>query len=81
MLSFGISEIQSKPSLMKSITVAKIVDRRAHRDLGYFISEKYAAYLEDILKKIERDERIAKLEKIKAGTDWEFVESDLDDEL
>ena len=81
MLSYGITEIQSKPSLIKEMSLAKIVDKRAHKLLGYFISEKYTSYIHDIIQKIEEEERIAKLHKIKEHTDWEFLESGIDDGL
>ena len=81
MHSYGISEIQSKPSLIKNMSLAKIVDKRAHRLLGYFIAEKYAPYLDEVIEKIEKEERLAKLKKIKKSTDWEFLENGVDDGL
>ena len=44
MLTYGITEIQSKPSLIKSMTVGEIVDRRAHKTLGFFIAAKYISW-------------------------------------
>lgn len=81
MLSYGISEIQSKPSLIKQFSLAKIVDKRAHKLLGYFIAEKYAVYLDEVIDKIEKEEKLEKLRKIKNSTDWEFLESGIDDGL
>ncbi len=81
MLTYGITEIQSKPSLIKSMTVAEIVDRRAHKSLGFFIAAKYEEYIKDAIKQIEREEKLLKLKKIKNSTDWEFLESDIDDGL
>lgn len=40
MLSYGIIEIQSKSSLIKSMSVGEIVDKRAHKVLGFFIAAK-----------------------------------------
>ena len=81
MHSYGISEIQSKPSLIKEMSLAKIVDKRAHKLLGYFIAEKYTSYVDEIIRKIEQKERIEKLKKIKEQTDWEFLENGIDDGL
>ena len=81
MLTYGITEIQNKPSLIKSMTVGEIVDRRAHKSLGFFIAAKYEEYIKDAIKQIEREEKLLKLKKIKNSTDWEFLESDIDDGL
>ena len=40
MLIYGITDIQNKPSLIKSIDFAQIVDKRKNITLGYFISSK-----------------------------------------
>jgi len=81
MLTYGITEIQSKPSLIKSMTVGEIVDRRAHKSLGFFIAAKYEVYIKEALERIEREEKLLKLKKIKNSTDWEFLESGVDDGL
>ncbi|PHS41845.1 MAG: hypothetical protein COB07_02050 [Sulfurovum sp.] len=81
MLSYGITEIQSKPSLIKSMTVGEIVDRRAHKSLGFFIAAKYEEYIKEAMERIEREEKLLKLKKIKHSTDWEFMESGVDDGL
>ena len=41
MLIYGITDIQNKPSLIKSMDIAQIVDKRKNITLGYFISSKY----------------------------------------
>jgi len=79
MLSYGITDIQSKPSLMKTMLLGKIIDKRAHKSIGYFISSKYEKYLTELIAKIEKDEQLEKLKKIKTSTDWEFLESGVDD--
>jgi len=81
MLSYGITEIQSKPSLIKSMSIGRIIDKRAHKPLGFFIAAKYEKYIEEAMKKIEDEEKMIKLNKIKASTDWEFLESAVDDGL
>lgn len=79
MLTYGVTDIQNKPSLMKAMDVAEIVDRRAHATLGYFISSKYAGYIKPILEQIDRDEKMSKLHRLKNHQDMEFVELGVDD--
>ncbi len=81
MHSYGITEIQSKPSLIKSMSIGKIIDRRAHKALGFFIAAKYEKYIKEAMNKIEHEEKILKLNKIKESTDWEFLENGVDDGL
>ncbi len=81
MVSYGITDIQNKPSLMKEMEVSEIVDKRANKRLGYFISSKYKDLIEPILKEIEREEKIAKLKKLKEHQDLEFAEIGVDDGL
>ena len=81
MVSYGITDIQNKPSLMKEMDVSEIVDKRANKRLGYFISSKYKDMIEPILKEIEREEKIAKLKKLKEHQDLEFAEIGVDDGL
>jgi len=79
MVECGISEIQAKPSIFKELTISKIVDKRKHQDIGYFISSKYEKFIEHIIKDIERKEKIAKLKKLKKYQDLEFLEVGVDD--
>ena len=74
MLTYGVTDIQNKPSLIKQIDFAQIVDKRAHKNLGYFVSSKYEDYIKPIIEKIDRDEKIAKLNKLKEHQDLEFIE-------
>ena len=54
MTTYGVTDIQNKPSLIKAIDIAEIIDRRKHTTLGYFISSKYffQQYLKLALTKI-----------------------------
>ncbi len=61
MIEYGITDIHTKPSILKENSAYKIVDKRKHQDIGYFISNKYENMISDILKKIERQEKISKL--------------------
>ena len=79
MVTYGVTDIQNKPSLMKAMDVAEIIDRRAHTRVGYFISSKYENFILPIIEKIEKQERLAKLHKLKNHQDLEFVEVGVDD--
>ncbi len=79
MLTYGISDIQNKPSLIKAMDIAKIIDRRKNITLGYFISSKYNEIIKPIIEKIDRDEKLAKLHKLKNHQDLEFAELGVDD--
>jgi len=74
MVECGISEIQAKPSIFKELSISKIVDKRKHQDIGYFISSKYEKFIDKILKEIEKKEKISKLKKLKKYQDLEFLE-------
>lgn len=50
MITYGVTDIQNKPSLIKKMDVAEIIDRRAHTTLGYFISSKYDSYIKPIIE-------------------------------
>ncbi len=79
MLTYGITDIQNKPSLIKAMDIAEIIDRRAHVTLGYYISAKYDSYIRPIIEKIDREEKLAKLHKLKNHQDLEFAEIGVDD--
>ena len=81
MLSYGITDIQSKPSLIKSMDVGEIVDKRAHTTIGYFISAKYENYIKPIIDRIDREEKLDKLRRLSAHQDLEFAELGIDDGL
>ena len=61
MLTYGVTDIQNKPSLIKMMDVAEIIDRRAHTTLGYFISSKYEKQIRPLIEKIDREEKLLKL--------------------
>jgi hypothetical protein len=79
MLTYGITDIQNKPSLIKAIDIAEIIDRRKHITLGYFISSKYEKQIRPLIEKIDREEKLAKLNKLKQHQDLEFAELGVDD--
>ncbi len=70
-----------QPSLFKKMTISKIVDKRKHENLGYFISEKYKNMIVDVIKEIEKKEKMAKLKILKKHQDLEFLELGIDDGL
>ena len=79
MTTYGVTDIQNKPSLIKAMDIAQIIDRRKHTTLGYFISSKYDNYIKPIIEKIDREEKLEKLNKLKQHQDLEFVEIGVDD--
>lgn len=79
MLSYGITDIQNKPSLIKSMGIGEIVDKRAHTVLGYFISSKYESYLRPLIEQIDKEEKIKKLKILKKHQDLEFAELGVED--
>ena len=81
MLSYGITDIQTKPSLIKKMDIGKIIDKRAHTTLGYFISSKYYNLIAPIIKQIEKEEKLNKLKLLKAHQDLEFAELWVNDGL
>ncbi len=81
MLSYGISEIQTKPSLIKQMDMGKIVDKRAQVTLGYFISSKYYDMIMPVIEKIEKEQKLKKLKLLKTHQDLEFAEVGVDDGL
>jgi len=81
MIEYGITTLQTQPSLFKQMTISKIVDKRKHQSIGYFISSKYEDIISDVIKKIEHQEKILKLQKLKQHQDLEFLEVGVDDGL
>ena len=78
MIEYGITTLQTNPKLFKQMTISKIVDKRKHKDLGYFISSKYENIIANVIKEIEHQEKIAKLQKLKQHQDLEFLEVGID---
>lgn len=79
MTIYGVTDIQNKPSLIKAMDIAEIIDRRKHITLGYFISSKYEKQIRPLIEKIDREEKLAKLNKLKQHQDLEFAEFGVDD--
>ena len=81
MLEYGITALQTQPSLFKQMSISKIVDKRKHEDIGYFISAKYEDMIAEVIQKIEKKEKIEKLKILKQHQDLEFLELGVDDGL
>ena len=79
MLEYGITALQTQPSLFKEMGLSKIVDKRKHVDIGYFISVKYKDMIASVLEEIEKKEKFKKLYKLKEHQDMEFLEVGVDD--
>ena len=80
MIKISISEIQKKPSVFKNEEILDIVDKRDNKKIGIFIPKKYEKYFNLILKKIEKEEKLKILKKIKEIDDdmssWDEVVGD-----
>jgi hypothetical protein len=81
MITYGVTTIQNKPSLLKEMDLAKIVDKRAHKNIGYFIPAKYEKYIIATIEEIEKAEKIEKLKRLRKHQDIEFLELGVDDGL
>ena len=81
MTKYGITEIQTKPSLIKSMNISEIVDKRKHITLGYFISAKYEKYILPVIEQIDKEEKLAKLKRLKSHQELDFAETGVDDGL
>ena len=79
MVSYGITDIQMKPSLIKQMDIGKIVDKRANTTLGYFISSKYDKLITPVIEQIKKEEKLNKLRLLKAHQDLEFAELGVDE--
>ena len=79
MTTYGVTDIQNKPSLIKAMDIAEIIDRIKHITLGYFISSKYEKQIRPLIEKIDREEKLVKLNKLKLHQDLEFAELGVDD--
>jgi len=80
MIKVSISQIQKKPSIFKNEEILDIVDKRDNKEIGIFIPKKYEKYFNLILKKIEKEEKLKILKKIKEVDDdmssWDEVVGD-----
>jgi hypothetical protein len=77
----GITALQHRPGLLKKSRLTKIVDKRAHKDVGYFISAEYHDLLQELIETIENEEKRRKLERLKRAQDLEFLETGVNDGL
>jgi len=79
-IKVSISQIQKKPSIFKNEEILDIVDKRDNKEIGIFIPKKYEKYFNLILKKIEKEEKLKILKKIKEVDDnmssWDEVVGD-----
>lgn len=66
MITYGVTAIQNKPSLLKEMVLGEIVDKRAHKKL---------------IQTIEQEEKMAKLNRLKHHQDIDFLELGVDDGL
>ena len=79
MIKLGVSELQKRPSILKSDEIIELVDKRDEKRIGIFIPQKYSALFEEILDTIERQRRKKILRTIKKLDDmgeWDEVAGD-----
>jgi hypothetical protein len=79
MTECGITALQAKPSLLGQMGIARIVNKRSHRTLGYYISARYEERIAGILQQIEREEKLDKLRQIRALNETEWSETGVED--
>lgn len=79
MLEYGVSTLQNKPSLFKTMDISKIVDKKRKQNLGYFVPNKYEKLIKKTIESIEKQKKINKLRAIKQHNDLEFIELGIDD--
>jgi len=81
MVTYAISEIKDSPTIIQNLEYGEIIDKQDEKVIGYFISSKYDKYIKPILNKIDRDEKLKKLQTLKRHQDLEFAEVGVDDGL
>ena len=70
MQEYGITTLQTKPSLFKNMTISKIVDKRKQKDIGYFISARY----EDMIRDRKKGE-VGETEQVKKASGYRVFRS------
>jgi hypothetical protein len=71
-MKVSISELQRHPSLLKQDRILDIVDLRDKKRVGVFIPGRYADLVDEVMGRIEREERIAKLRRLKDDEEMEI---------
>lgn len=79
MTECGITALQAKPSLLSQTGIVRVVNKRSHRTLGYYISVRYEDKIAAILQQIEREEKLEKLRQIRALNETEWSEVGVED--
>ncbi len=79
MIKLGVSELQKRPSILKSDEIIELVDKRDEKRIGIFIPQKYSTLFEEIVEKIERQRRkkiLRAIKKLDDMSEWDEVASD-----
>lgn len=81
MLQLGISKLQQNPAILKTTKISEIIDKRAKKSLGFFISSEYETQVQQLINQLENKEKINKLQILKDCQELELAELGLDDGL
>ncbi len=79
MIKLGVSELQKRPSILKSDEIIELVDKRDEKRIGIFIPQKYSTLFEEIVEKIERQRRkkiLRAIKKLDDMSEWDEVAGD-----
>lgn len=79
MIKLGVSELQKRPSILKSDEIIELVDKRDEKRIGIFIPQKYSTLFEEIVEKIERQRRkkiLRSIKKLDDMSEWDEVAGD-----
>jgi len=78
-MKISVSELQKRPSLLKSEKILEVVDKRSDEEVGIFVPKKYRGLFERVKIELEKSRKKQVLQKIKEVedmSDWEEVVGD-----
>ena len=78
-MKVSVSELQKRPSLLKSEEILEVVDKRSDEEVGIFVPKKYRELFERVKIELEKSRKKQVLQKIKEAedmSDWEEVVGD-----
>jgi len=81
-MEISLSKLQEKPALLKQVKMADLIDKRAKKEIGLFISADYRDIINMVKKEISKKERLIAIKKIKDyDNDISFLEEGVNDAL
>ncbi len=78
-MKVSVSELQKRPSLLKSEEILEVVDRRSDEEVGIFVPKRYKDLFERLKIELEKSRKKEVLQKIKEAddmSDWDEVAGD-----